>query len=90
MDLEKSMPTFVAFTDKDALVFINLRHIALLHDRREESITLEMSNGKTITIHGQPAVAMLPGHLIDQTALLGGGSLAEILRKMDATNSSNE
>lgn len=87
MDPESSAPTFVALTAaEDALIVINLREIVMLHDLTKDAVTLEMSNGKTVTIYGRPAVGMLFGHLAGQTVILGGGSFTEMVEKIAVEN----
>ena len=72
MTSEQTTPPFVVFTDNDKPVFINLNLIATVRDFENEKVTLEMSSGSLVTIHGREAIAMLLELLTPHTVTLNG------------------
>jgi hypothetical protein len=63
---------FVIFIDNDKPVFINLNLIAMIRDFENEKVTLEMSSGSSVTIHGGEAIAMLLELLTPHSVTLSG------------------
>ena len=72
MTSEHTTPPFVVFIDNDKPLFINLNLIATIRDFENEKVTLEMSSGSLVTIHGGEAIAMLLELLTPHTVTLNG------------------
>jgi hypothetical protein len=77
MESEAASPLFVYLSFREGEVLLNLNQIVLARDISGEEITLELSNGRNVTIHGEDAVTRVATLLAKYAAIPEGVPLAE-------------
>ena len=83
MEPESANPLFIYLTFQEGEVLLNLNQIVMVRDIGTEEITLEMSNGKTVTVHGSEPVARIAGLLGQYAMIPEGVPLAEFISARD-------
>jgi hypothetical protein len=84
MKTDTHVPMFVVVPSGQEIAVINLHQIAMIHDFRSEGAIFEMSNGKSITIHGGEAVARILGFIAHNTITLHGKSFPDLIEELCA------
>jgi hypothetical protein len=79
MKPDSASPVFVYLSFAEGEVLVNLHQIVQAHDISAEEVTLEMSNGKTIFVHGGETVARIVTLLSTYAIIPEGVPLCEFL-----------
>ncbi len=72
MKSDSDNPLFIYLSFDEGEVLLNLRHIVQVHSITQDELTLEMSDGKTITVHGSESVLRIIA-LLSQYAIIPEG-----------------
>ena len=79
MESESANPLFIYLSFREGEVLINLNQIAMVRDIKDEELTLEMTNGKLVTVHGSEPVTRMIGLLAQYSMVPEGVPLAEFI-----------
>jgi hypothetical protein len=77
MDSESASQLFIYLSFQEGEVLLNLNQIVFVRDISDEQITLDLSNGREVTIHGESAVTRVIGLLAKYSAIPEGTPLAQ-------------
>jgi hypothetical protein len=77
MSSDFAEPRFVYLSFQEGEVLLNLNQIVFVRDISDEQITLELSNGRSITIHGAEPVTRIVLLLAKYATIPEGTALAQ-------------
>ena len=79
MKPDSASPVFMYLSFAEGEVLLNLHQIVQAHNISVGEVTLEMSNGRTIVVHGEEPVARIVALLGQYAIIPEGVPLAEFL-----------
>jgi hypothetical protein len=77
MDSEAASPLFVYLSFPEGELLLNLNQIVFVRDISAEEVTLELSSGKTITIHDAEPVTRILALIAQHSVVPEGTPLAQ-------------
>ena len=83
MEPGSAAPLFIYLQFDEGEILLNLRQIVQVHSMTGDQITLEMSNGKSVTIHGPETITRIAVPLSQYAILPEEVPFAEFLANRD-------